>query len=375
VPAPRRRATVSQPSVSKPKTPAAPLRAPFEIGGATVAPGTAATISLPVGRLYTQSQIEMVVRVVHGRRPGPVLFVSAAVHGDELNGVEIIRRLLRLQQLRRLRGTLVAVPVVNGFGLIDHSRYLPDRRDLNRSFPGSERGSLAARLARLFMTEVAARSTHGIDLHTGALHRSNLPQVRVHLGDDDAVALARAFGAPVVVNAPLRDGSLREAAGAGNGRAVPVIVYEAGEALRFDEWAIKTGMRGVIAVMHHLGMLAPSVRPTRPVLEPLVSQRSFWVRASEAGILRTRVRLGDRVREGRLLGQVGDPLGETQVDVRAPGEGLVIGATNLPLVHEGDALYHLATLEHGGAEVASTLEAYESELEGPLFFDPESGTT
>jgi len=356
------------------KTSPARERAPFEIGGVRVRPGTSTTVALPVGRLYTQSPMEMVVRVVHGRRPGPVLFVSAAVHGDELNGVEIIRRLLRLQQLKRLRGTLLAVPVVNGFGLIDHSRYLPDRRDLNRSFPGSERGSLAARLANLFMTEVAGRATHGIDLHTGALHRSNLPQVRVHLEDEAAVELARAFGAPVVVNASLRDGSLREAAGGGR-RPVPVLVYEAGEALRFDEWAIRAGVRGVLAVMHHLEMLAPSVRPAPRTVTPLVAERSFWVRAGEAGILRTRARLGDRVRPGGLLGQVGDPLGETQADVRAPAGGLVIGATNLPLDHEGDALYHLAAIDHEQAEVVSTLEAYQSDLDAPLFFDPERGTT
>ena len=164
----------------------------FEIGGVQVAPGQRATIELPVPQLYTHTPLTMPVQVVHGRRDGPRLFVSAAVHGDELNGVEIIRRLLRRAALSRLRGTLIAIPMVNVYGVLQHSRYLLDRRDLNRSFPGSERGSLAARLADRFMTEIVARCTHGVDLHTGAAHRSNLPQIRgdLEIHHDIAVGIA-----------------------------------------------------------------------------------------------------------------------------------------------------------------------------------------
>ncbi|MGB5541537.1 MAG: succinylglutamate desuccinylase/aspartoacylase family protein, partial [Gammaproteobacteria bacterium] len=187
------------------------------------------TINLPIGRLYTYDNLTMPIEVVNGRRGGPRLFVSAAIHGDELNGVEIIRRLLRHSALQRLRGTLIAVPVVNVHGLLHRSRYLPDRRDLNRSFPGSSRGSLAGRIADLFMREIVANCTHGIDLHTGAVHRENLPHIRANLDDPATLELARAFGVPVLLNSDLRDGSLREAA---MEAGIPMLLYEGGEALR-----------------------------------------------------------------------------------------------------------------------------------------------
>ena len=185
-------------------------RSPIRIAGFSVEPGRRGTVDLPLPQLYTHTPLTMPVHVVHGRRPGPCLFVSAAIHGDELNGVEIIRRVLGRPALSRLRGTLLAVPIVNVYGVIHHSRYLPDRRDLNRSFPGSERGSLASRLAHVFMTEIVARCEYGIDLHTAAYHRCNLPQIRADLGDERTAELAHAFAAPVVLDSRVRDGSLRE---------------------------------------------------------------------------------------------------------------------------------------------------------------------
>ncbi len=204
----------------------------FVIGGETIPLRSRRMIELPLPPLYTHSPLTLPVHVVRGAKSGPRLFVSAALHGDELNGTEIIRRLLNQTVLKRLRGTLVAVPIVNVYGLIHQSRYLPDRRDLNRSFPGSVKGSLAARLAHLFMTEIVHNCTHGIDLHTGAIHRSNLPQIRANLDDEETARLADSFGVPVLLNANLRDGSLREAAAE---HGIPMLLYEAGEALRFGE--------------------------------------------------------------------------------------------------------------------------------------------
>lgn len=199
----------------------------FMIGGTAVSPGSRVTIDLPMARLYTHNEITLPVHVVHGRRAGPVFFVCAAVHGDEINGVEIIRRLLKIKALNHLKGTLLAIPIVNPFGFIQRSRYLPDRRDLNRSFPGSSKGSLAGRLAHLFMTEIAERCDFGIDLHTGSNFRTNLPQIRACLNDSQTRELASAFGAPVIVPSVLRDGSLR---GAISELGKPVLVYEGGEA-------------------------------------------------------------------------------------------------------------------------------------------------
>jgi len=312
---------------------------PFEINGSKVNPGTRTTIDLPAGRLYTHTAMTMPVHVVNGKHTGPRLFISAAIHGDEINGVEIIRRVLNLPALKRLRGTLIAVPIVNIHGLINHSRYLPDRRDLNRSFPGSEKGSLAARLAYLFMDQIVSQSTHGIDLHTGAIHRTNLPQIRANLDDEETERLARVFDVPVILSSNLRDGSLREAAAE---HGIPMLLYEAGEALRFDEVSIRAGVKGIINVMRNLEMLPPSRRKSTPHMEPVVARSSSWVRAADSGILRAMVPLGARVKKGTLLGVVADPFGATEIQLISPYSGIVIGKTNLPLVNEGEAIYHIA---------------------------------
>lgn len=307
------------------------------IGGVRVAPGEQATVNLPVADLYTSTSLHMPVKVICGRSKGPVLFVSAAIHGDELNGVEIVRRLLKRKALKSIRGTLLAVPIVNVHGFLDQSRYLPDRRDLNRSFPGSTRGSIAARLANLFLREIVSNADYGIDLHTGAINRSNLPQIRGNLEDPTTLEIARSFGAPVIVNANMRDGSLRECAA---DHGIPMLIYEAGEALRFDDLSIRAGIRGILNVMRHIGMLPPQKRanPTKPVL----AKSTSWIRASASGIVSGKVKLGERVDEGQRLAMISDPLGDEQEPVLAPFDGIVIGRSNLPLAHEGDALLHVA---------------------------------
>ncbi|MFP4155536.1 MAG: succinylglutamate desuccinylase/aspartoacylase family protein [Halothiobacillaceae bacterium] len=341
-----------------------PARTGFVLGGEVVPPGSRRTVDLPVSTLSDHTPVTLSVHVVHGRRPGPTVFVSAAVHGDEILGVEIVRRLLRASQLKTLRGTLMAVPIVNSFGFMNHSRYLPDRRDLNRSFPGSPRGSLAARLAHRFMEQVVSRCDLGIDLHTAAIHRSNLPQIRVTPSKPDTLELARAFGAPVVLTAPLRAGSLREAAMA---RDVDVLLYEAGEALRFDEFAVRAGVTGCLRVFRETGMI-PARGISRPRAESLFSHASNWVRAPAGGLLRSYRNIGDVVEEGAVLGVLSDPFGEIDIEVRASDPGLIIGRTNLPVVHEGDALFHIARLR-ARAEPEATLESLTAQLEGEPMFD------
>ena len=310
---------------------------PIEIGGVRVSPGAQANVNLPVADLYTSTPLHMPVRVVCGRAAGPVLFVSAAIHGDELNGVEVIRRLLQRKALRSIRGTLLAVPIVNVHGFLDQSRYLPDRRDLNRSFPGSAKGSIAARLANLFVREILSRADFGIDLHTGAINRSNLPQIRGNLDDPATLELAKVFGAPVAINSNIRDGSLR---GCAADRGLPMLIYEAGEALRFDELSIRAGLRGILNVMRHIGMLPPA-RGSRQV-EPVIAASTRWIRASASGIVSAKAELGNRVAKDQIIATVSDPLGDEQQHVVAPFDGIVIGRSNLPLAHEGDALMHIA---------------------------------
>lgn len=325
------------------------------IGGVTVRPGERVTLDLPVGRLYTHETVNMPVHVINGRRGGPVLFVSAALHGDELNGIEIVRRLINRPALKRLKGTLLAVPVVNVLGTFHKSRYLPDRRDLNRSFPGSDKGSLASRLAYTFLHEVVMQATHGIDLHTAAVHRDNFPQIRGDLDDKETSRIAHAFNAPVLLNSALLGGSLRAAAAE---HGIPVIVYEAGEALRFDEVAIRTGVEGVLNVMRALDMLPPSKR-RRKRFDPLIARDSTWLRAPGSGVLRTYVPLGGLVTRDQLMGVVADPLGENEEEIRAPFDGFIIGRSNLPLMHEGEAVFHLARLEKPGT-AEERLETFKS---------------
>ncbi len=329
----------------------------LRIADVEIPPGRAVSLRIPVARPYGQAEVFLPARVVRGRKPGAHLFVSAAIHGDEINGVEIIRRLLRNPALRRLHGMLIAVPVVNVYGFQIQSRYLPDRRDLNRSFPGSATGSLTARLAHQFMRHVVAHASHGIDLHTGAIHRANLPQIRACLDDAETERLARAFGAPVILNANLRDGSLRQAV---LERDIPMLVYEAGEALRFDELAISAGVRGVLSVMRAIGML-PAGKVPKKAVEPFVARSSAWVRAPDSGIFRAAPRLGAKVSKDAVVGVIANPLGENEVEVRAPVAGVVIGRTNIPLVNEGDALLHVASFERP-ATVAQQVEVFQEAL-------------
>ncbi|NEO28209.1 MAG: succinylglutamate desuccinylase/aspartoacylase family protein, partial [Kamptonema sp. SIO4C4] len=288
----------------------------------------------------TQTQISLPVTVIHGKEDGATLWLSAAIHGDEINGVEIIRQVVQQVQPKTLRGTIIAVPIVNIFGFLEQSRYLPDRRDLNRCFPGSANGSLASRLAHLFMTEIVQRSTHGIDLHTASDHRTNLPQIRANLEDGETFRCARAFGAPIMMHSNIRDGSLREAAGK---KGIPVLLYEGGEALRFDPEAIRVGMEGIFRVMTALDMCSPIA--VSPPPSPRVVSQSKWVRASRSGLLRLTVALGDWVEKKQMLGTISDAFGEKTVKVRANAKGIVIGHTQKPFVHQGDALFHLAVME------------------------------
>ena len=311
----------------------------LRIGGEEVPRGRLARIEIPVGRMPTQLMVTLPVRVVHGAEDGVRLFLSAAIHGDEINGVEIIRQVLDVLDPSELTGSVVAAPIVNVFGFSTHSRYLPDRRDLNRSFPGSKKGSMAARLAKIVMVEVVEPCSHGIDLHTGSGGRMNLPQVRCNLDDDETRRCAEAFGAPIMIHSLGPGGSLRRTA-ASAGKSV--IVYEAGEVLRYNPTAIEVGVQGTLGVMAALGMIAPSRDSSS---ETLSSHRQKWVRAQRGGIVHMQVELGERVVDKQQLAVISDPMGEREYLIRSPGEGYVIGGIANPLVNPGDAVLHIAFID------------------------------
>lgn len=334
-------------------------REAFEIADQKVAAGTAKSIKLPAARLYTDTPMDLHVEVFHGLKDGPTLLVCAALHGDELNGIDICRRLIKKINPKRLTGTLLVVPIVNMFGFIQQTRYLPDRRDLNRCFPGSQRGALGSRLANLFYTTLMQRATHIIDLHTGAIHRGNLPQVRTDVQDQVALKMAEEFHAPVILHAKEREGSLRSAA---SELGIPSILYEAGEALRFDEASIRTGLNGILNVMKYLGMVPK--RGSRKKFEPMVANSSQWVRNEFDGLVIHKVRLGDLVTKNQILAYSASPHGDMEAPIRAPFDGIVIGMSHIPIANEGEALFHIAKfdpelIDQAGEIVDAFIEDFE----------------
>ncbi|MBW0144353.1 succinylglutamate desuccinylase/aspartoacylase family protein [Sphingomicrobium clamense] len=313
---------------------------PFKVHQTTVAPGKRASIDIPVSRDAADSVVSLPVRVIHGKKEGPVLFVSAAVHGDEISGVEVARRLIKKVSPARLSGTLIVVPVVNAYGFVAGSRYLPDRRDLNRSFPGRPDGPLASRLAYLFRTEIMEKADFGIDLHSAAAHRYNLPQIRVSSESERALELARAFAPPVIMTSKLRDGSMRAFA---HEIGVEMLVFEAGEALRFDKRSTRVGVNGVLRTMQAMGMLSLR-KPKRPPHPTLEAHRSMWLRAPRGGIAAIRAESGRIVKEGAVLAVVRNPVGDEEDVIKSPIDGIVIGHSRLGVVNRGDAMIHLAQI-------------------------------
>ena len=310
----------------------------FVFGEAIVESGTVHRTEVPVARLPSGPWVSLPVTIVHGRKPGPVLWLSAGIHGDELNGVLIVDETLRSIDPTRLSGTVLGIPVVNVFGLISHSRYLPDRRDLNRCFPGSARGSLGGRLAHLFSEVIVARAHVGIDFHTGSNGRSNLPQIRCDLDDPMTRDLTHAFGASVALHANPVTGTLRALARSSGKR---VLLFEGGEDTRLSRFAVEAGVAGSLRVMAKLGMhrRPKGIPPAKPVQE---YRRSSWLRASRSGFLWLETKLGAVIQAGDVVATIVDPVIGKRVALRATKSGAVIGKMTRGLVNRGDAVIHVA---------------------------------
>ncbi|WP_439140917.1 succinylglutamate desuccinylase/aspartoacylase family protein [Planktotalea sp.] len=342
-------------------------RASFEIAGEQIAAGTRRTVNIPVSTLSDHTPVTLSAHVIHGRREGPTIFVSAGIHGDEVIGVEIVRRLLRTKNLKSLHGTLIVVPIVNTFGFLNHSRYLPDRRDLNRCFPGSPNGSLASRLAHIFMEEIVLRCSLGIDLHSAAVHRTNLPQMRVSASNKKTLALAKEFGAPVILTSALRDGSLRQEA---KKIGVDVLLYEAGEGMRFDEMSVRAGVAGILRVLKAVKMLRVA-GIAKPKARSILCSNSNWLRAPAGGLLRMFKSEGDLVEEGDVVAAISDPFGDDEIDVITRYSGIIVGRAMMPIVHEGDALLHVAAVQSADLAEAAVDDLATQLEEAPLFDEDE----
>jgi uncharacterized protein len=323
------------PKVSEEELEERPSAKELIIGGVAVGMYEKREVHLRASESYSAGEVEIPLVVVRGEQPGPVLCLVAGIHGDEFNGIEVVRRVTEGLVAANIRGTVIGAPIVNLFGFWNQSRYLPDRRDLNRHFPGRASGSTAGRIAFRFWSEVVKHCTHLIDFHTGSLHRSNLPQVRADLSREDVAALALAFGERVVVHNPGQTRTLRRQAVESG---IPSILYEAGEPLRFQREHVSSGVRGVRRVMRHLSMEKGAPETGR---RAQVFLETRWIRAKQGGIVELSPSLGDTIRKGDTIGVVTDPLRNAKGVVTSPYSGVVIGKTLAPTVLPGLAIVHV----------------------------------
>lgn len=310
--------------------------APFEFEDTTIKPGKRAVVELEIARLPSGTVIHMPVHIFHGREEGPVILLSGGLHGDEINGIETVRRIIASKMLNKLkRGTVIALPIINVYGFINFSRDVPDGKDVNRSFPGSADGSLASLVAFTITQKILPHIDFGIDFHTGGASRTNYPQIRFDKQDEKAKDLAMLFKAPFTLYSGIIANSLRAAA---TELGKPIIVYEGGEALRFSEFAIEEAIRGTKRVLFHYDMIKSSPKPRRQTL----FRQSSWVRADVSGLFSFRKQSGQRVKQGEVIAKINSPHNDYSVKITCPFDGYIIGHNNFPLVHKGDAIFHIA---------------------------------
>lgn len=306
-----------------------------KIANHEIKPGEFKEIDINIARLPSHTQIDTPIYVSRGLEDGPVLALMAGMHGDEINGLEIVRRILDSDLHRPKRGTVVCMPIVNVYGFLNFSRDVPDGKDVNRSFPGSKNGSLASRVAYHLTHDIIPYIDYGVDFHTGGAMRTNYPQVRAVLANEKNVELADAFCAPFTLDAPFRPNSLRKEA---SKKGKNIIVYEGGESLRFDQQAIEEGIAGTLRLMKHLKMIdwAPEPKEKNRVI-----WSTSWIRAKYAGLFQSTIQCGQLVHKGEWIGTITDPFGEFKQKVLATATAYVIGLNNSPVINAGDALVHL----------------------------------
>jgi predicted deacylase len=307
----------------------------FTIGEHYIRPGEFKEIHINIARLPSRTQIDTPIYVYRAPEEGPVLALTAGMHGDEINGMEIVRRILDQGYNKVLRGTVLCMPVINVYGFLNYSREVPDGKDINRSFPGSKTGSLASRVAYHMTHDVLPYIDYGVDFHTGGALRTNYPQVRCMMQEEKNVELAAAFNAPFTIDSPFRPHSLRQTAAK---KGKNIIVYEGGESVRFDQYAIEEGVNGTLRLMKHLKMIdnAPQAKQ-----ESKIVWNSSWVRARTAGLFQTLINCGDLIQKNQVVGSLTDPFGEFKEDIKSPATGYVVGLNNNPVVNAGDALLHI----------------------------------
>ncbi|PWN07558.1 succinylglutamate desuccinylase/aspartoacylase family protein [Rhodohalobacter mucosus] len=307
-----------------------------EINGERVSRGEDRMIEISISRLPTYTDITLPVRVIRAKKDGPVLLLSGGMHGDEINGIEIVRRMIARNMVVPETGTVIAVPLMNVYGFIQNVRGVPDGKDINRSFPGVKGGSLAKLVAYSIMKQLIPAIDYGIDFHTGGASRSNYPQIRCSFDNEKNLELARAFAPPVILHSPLIQKTFRKAAFSKGKR---ILVFETGESLRLDQSGIREGIEGTLRLMRYLGMIEKASEQANGTE---LYMKSSWIRARYAGLFHPKVILGDHIKKRQVLGFITDPYGNESFRIVNPHDGRIIGLNNSPVIHKGDALFHIA---------------------------------
>lgn len=315
----------------------------MEILNTSIAPGESKIINLNIAKLHTGTSLAVPVIVERAKEDGPCILLSAGIHGDEVNGVEIVRQIITHGYNKPERGSVICIPVVNVFGFLSQTREFPDGRDLNRMFPGSKTGSLASRFAYYLLNEIAPNIDYCIDFHTGGASRFNYSQIRIDIRNEETRALAKVFGSKFIIDAEERDKSFREAL---TDMGKHVLLFEGGKSLNLDRIVTSIGIEGTLRVMQHLNMRDFSTQLQKSTylkeINPILIKDSTWIRAHESGMFRSLQRIGAKVKKGDVLGTVSDPYGEYEVEIHASYDGYIICTNHAPIVNEGDALIHIS---------------------------------
>lgn len=312
----------------------------LNILGVKVAPGKSATVTFEVAKLHTRNTLDVPIIIERSRKPGPTVLMTAGIHGDEINGVEIVRQIIAKGINRPKIGTIICVPVINVFGFLNMDRLFPDGRDLNRVFPGSENGSLASRVAHFVMKELVPHADFVMDFHTGGSDRFNAAQIRIVKDDANLNTLAHVFGAPFIYYSQNLNKSFRNAC---EKAGVPMLLFEGGKSFNIHTNITNTGVNGAKRVLHHFGMLRTKYKASDPRTNAVVIEDSRWLRAKYSGMFKATVKINTHVEKGDVLGNITDPYGSFNYFVKAPNTGYVFNVNESPIIYQGDAIFHIST--------------------------------
>ncbi len=306
-----------------------------------VALGESKIIDFSIAKLYTSTKVEIPIIIERSKIPGPTVLITAAIHGDEINGVEIVRQLIARKINKPKRGTIICIPILNVFGFLNGDRSFPDGRDLNRVFPGTKTGSLASRVAYHFTKKVLPHADYCMDFHTGGASRFNAAQIRIKPGDEKLLELAKVFNAPFTLFSNTIEKSYRNTC---SKMGIPTLLFEGGKSRESNKYIAKEGVDGVMRFLSHLDMLGVKHIAPEPQSKTVIIKKSKWVRAHRSGLLHVKVDCNKHVERGEFLATITDPYGKMRFKVTAPNEGYIININQSPIVNQGDAIFHISTL-------------------------------